>query len=282
MVEQSYMSLGPHGFHKIAYWEWKKSTSGRTVICVHGLTRNGRDFDFIAQALESTNRVACPDLPGRGHSHWLIVPADYAPPIYLSDIASLIARLDVEEVDWIGTSLGGLLGILLAAQPNSPIRRLVVNDVGPFIGKESMQRIAEYVGKDPMFEDIDAAEQYLREVAAPFGPLTDDQWRHLATHSVRPSDDKRGLRFHYDPNIQVLFKEMAERDMDFWPFWDAISCPTLVLRGAESDVLLADTAREMLTRGPEAELVEFPGVGHCPMLMDEKQISVVKAFLDSP
>ncbi len=279
MTEQSYMSLGPHGFHKVNYWDWREEDARRTAVCVHGLTRNGRDFDFLAQALVPEYRVACPDLPGRGRSHWLLVPTDYCPPLYLTDTASLIARLDVEEVDWIGTSLGGLLGILLAAQPNSPIRKLVVNDVGPFIGRESMARIAGYVGHDPVFDSIEDLEAYLREVAAPFGPLTDAQWRHLAEHSVRQSGDGPGYHLHYDPNIAVVFREMAQEDADFWPAWDAVKCPVLVLRGAESDVLLEHTAREMMTRGPAAELVQFSGVGHCPMLMDAAQIEVVRAFL---
>lgn len=173
MTENSYLSLGPHGFHKIDYFEWGTRDQDGTLICVHGLTRRGRDFDFIAQALEDRYRVACPDLPGRGNSHWLAVPADYGPPTYIQDMAALIARLDVEEVDWIGTSLGGLLGMMLAAQPNTPIRKLVVNDVGGYIDKPALERIAGYVGQNPEFDDLDALERYLREVAAPFGPLTD-------------------------------------------------------------------------------------------------------------
>lgn len=279
MLEHSYLSLGPHGFHKIDYFEWGGRQRDRTLICVHGLTRRGRDFDFIAQAVEDRYRVACPDLPGRGNSHWLAVPADYGPPTYVQDMASLIARLDVDEVDWIGTSLGGLLGMMLAAQPNTPIRKLVVNDVGGYIDKPALERIAGYVGNDPEFDDLAGLEAYLREVAAPFGPLTDSQWRHLAEHSVRHDPKTGKLRLHYDPRIAEPFKEGFSEPVDLWPLWDLIRCPVLVLRGKDSDVLLHETAQEMLTRGPQTELVEFDGVGHAPTLMDPHQIKVVRDWL---
>ncbi|TVR77987.1 MAG: alpha/beta hydrolase [Rhodospirillales bacterium] len=279
MHEHSYLSLGPHGFHRIAYYEWGQPSAKRALVCVHGLTRRGRDFDFIAEALEDQYRVACPDLPGRGNSHWLPVPADYGPPTYVQDMAALIARLDVAEVDWIGTSLGGLLGMMLAAQPNTPIRKLVVNDVGGYIGKAALERIAGYVGNDPEFETIEGLEGYLRQVAAPFGPLTDSQWRHLAEHSVRHDPKTGKLRLHYDPRLAEPFKEGFSEPVTIWPVWDAIKCPVLVLRGAQSDVLLKETAEEMLTRGPKAELAEFPGVGHAPMLMDPDQIRIVRDWL---
>ncbi len=280
MNEKNLMSLGPHGFHKIAYTQWGDAHNKRALICVHGLTRGGRDFDFVAQALADDYRVACPDLPGRGHSHWLAVHADYGLPTYMNDMAMLIARLNVEEVDWIGTSLGGIIGMLLAAQPNSPIRKLVVNDIGAFTPRKAIQRIAEYVGTDPAFPDIAALEAYLRDVNAPFGPLSDAQWRHLAEHSARRDVQADAWHLHYDPGIAVPFKESADNDLDLWPVWESVSCPTLILRGAESDVLPKDTAEEMLTRrGPAAELIEFPGVGHAPMLMDPVQIQAVREWL---
>lgn len=279
MRENSYLSLGAHGFHRIVYSEWGVVDGRRTVICVHGLTRNGRDFDALAAALKADFRVACPDLPGRGRSHWLPVPAAYSPPVYLSDMATLIARLGVEEVDWVGTSLGGLLGMMLAAQPNTPIRRLVLNDIGAFAAKELLARIAAYVGADPLFADLDALEGYLREIHAPFGPLTDAQWRHIASHSSRPDPSGGGLRLHYDPALAVPFKDGFDADVSLWPLWDAISCPVLILRGGESDILADDTAATMLTRGPQAELVTFPGIGHAPMLMDADQIEAVHDFL---
>jgi pimeloyl-ACP methyl ester carboxylesterase len=269
--------LGPHGFHRIAYAEWGEVGNARVVLCVHGLTRSGRDFDQLAGTLERQRRVLCPDVVGRGRSDWLGHKQDYGYPLYLSDITSLIARSGADEVDWVGTSMGGLIGMMLAAQPNSPIRRLVINDVGPFIPKAAIERLASYVGKDPRFPGIEALEQYLRVVSASFGPLTDAQWRHLAVHSSRRCDDG-SLRLAYDPAIGDAFAKPPQ-DISLWPVWDAISCRTLLLRGRESDLLLRETAEEMTRRGPRATLVEFAGVGHAPMLLAEDQIAVVREFL---
>lgn len=279
MSEKSYLSLGPHGFHKIAYAQWGEAHNGNVLICVHGLARRGRDFDAFATALEDVYRVACPDLPGRGDSHWLPVAADYQPATYLQDMAAMIARMGAEQVDWVGTSLGGLLGMMLAAQPNTPIRKLVVNDIGGFIDLPALQRIAGYVGADPEFDDVAGLEAYLRDIYKPFGVLTDAQWRHLAEVSVRrdPTSDK--VRLHYDPRLAEPFKEGFSEPVELWPVWDNVNCPVLILRGEESDILSKDTAEEMLTRGPEAELVEFPGIGHAPMLMDAEQIRIVRGWL---
>lgn len=284
MRERGYLSLGVHGFHRVAYGEWRAASGeageGEPVaICVHGLTRNGRDFDALAQGLEDRYRVVCPDLPGRGKSHWFAVHSDYKPPVYLADMAALIARLDVAQVDWVGTSLGGLLGIMLAAQPNTPIRKLVLNDAGAFVDKAALARIAEYVGTDPSFRSLDALEAYLREVHAPFGPLSDGQWRHLAEHSARRAEAEGVWRLHYDPGLAEPFRDELSRDIDLWPLWEAIRCPVLIVRGAESDILSHETAEEMLTRGPEAELVELPDIGHAPALVDPAQIAVVRDWL---
>ena len=277
--KEAIRAWGLYGFHKIAYVEWGAPDNERVCVCVHGLTRNGRDFDALAAALHDSYRLACPDLPGRGRSHWLPVPTEYRPPVYLNDMAALIARLDVDEVDWVGTSLGGLLGMTLAAQPNSPIRKLVLNDVGAFLAKGALQRIAGYVGTDPLFADLEALEAYLRDIHKPFGPLTDAQWRHLAQHSARPDPAGAGLRLHYDPGLAAAFKEGFDQDVELWALWDMISCPVLILRGEESDILAKDTAEEMLTRGPQAELIEFAGVGHAPMLMEPGQIEAVRGWL---
>ncbi len=172
----------------MAYAEWGAAEAARVVLCVHGLTRSGRDFDRLAAALAASGcRVVCPDVVGRGSSDWLEDPAGYAYPQYLADMTALIARLDVEAVDWVGTSMGGLIGMMLAAQPGTPIRRLVINDIGPFIPKAALARIGDYLGQDQSFADLEAAEAHLRTVHAPFGPLTDAQWEHLTLHSVRPA-----------------------------------------------------------------------------------------------
>ncbi|QID17858.1 alpha/beta hydrolase [Nitrogeniibacter mangrovi] len=278
MRQRSVQCVSAHGLHHMAYTEWGDPHNPKVLMCVHGLTRNGRDFDFLARALASDYRVVCPDVVGRGRSDWLPVKEDYGFPLYVADMITLIARLDVEHVHWVGTSMGGLIGMLIAALPNSPISRLVLNDVGPMITVASIRRIAEYVGTAPTFPDKDAAMAYIREVSAPFGPLTDAQWRHLTEYAIRPVDG--GYVMIYDPGLAEPFRQTPLiANVDLWSTYDAISCPTLLIRGADSDLLLHETAAEMATRGPRARLVEIPGVGHAPMLLDDTQISIVRDFL---
>jgi pimeloyl-ACP methyl ester carboxylesterase len=273
-------NLGPHGFHRTRYSEWGDPANPRVVICVHGLTRTGRDFDTLAQALAPHFRVLCPDVVGRGSSDWLANPADYGYPLYLSDLTALIARTGVDSVLWVGTSMGGLIGMLLAAQPGNPIRKLVLNDVGPLVPKAALERLAQYVGKAPRLRDLDQYEAYLREVFEPFGPLTDGQWRHLASSSARSNDDGT-VGPAYDPGIAAAFAGELQ-DVVMWPVWDAVTCPALVLRGTQSDLLLHETAVQMTQRGPRAKLREFDGVGHAPALMSVDQIEVVRNFLLAP
>jgi pimeloyl-ACP methyl ester carboxylesterase len=280
MAAGSVLCLGAGGFHRMTYVAWGDGEAARNVICVHGLTRNGRDFDDLASKLAETRRVVCPDVVGRGRSDWLSDPSQYQITQYVSDLAALIARMDVGWVDWVGTSMGGLIGMVLAAQANSPIRRLVLNDVGPFIAKAALERIAEYCGKAPHFDDVGGLELYLREVHAPFGPLSDQQWRHLATHGGRVEDGELALA--YDPGIAVPFTAAgALADTDLWSIWDAIRCPVLVLRGESSDLLSAETVAEMAARGPKATVVEIKGCGHAPALMAEDQIAIIDDWLES-
>ena len=261
------------------YTEWGAEDNPKVLMCVHGLTRNCRDFDFLAQALEGDYRVVCPDIAGRGGSEWLKVSDDYGFPLYVADMVTLIARLNVESLDWVGTSMGGIIGMLLAAQPGNPIRRLVLNDVGPMVTGVSLQRIGQYVGNAPPFPDLLAAEQYIRAVSATFGPLTDAQWRHLTVTSLRQDSD--GLyRMSYDPEIAAPFRKITNFvDTDLWAFYDLLKCPLLLIRGAESDLLTRDTAQQMASRGPKASVIEIPGTGHAPMLMEDSQIAMVKNFL---
>lgn len=277
MREGHFLGLSPAGFHRVAYTEWGDPKASRVVICCHGLTRNGRDFDALAEELSRDGRVICPDVVGRGKSEWLRDPLHYGYPQYCADMNALVARLDVDEVLWIGTSMGGLIGMTLAASAGTPIRRLVINDVGPFVPKTALQRIAEYVGLDNRFSSLAAIETHLRKVLAPFGPLADAQWQHLATHGHRQREDGTfGLA--YDPAI-VNNVRLAIQDWDLWALWDRISCPTLVIRGAQSDLLLPETAVEMTQRGPRAELVTWDGMGHAPALMAPEQIATIRAWL---
>jgi len=282
MREGSVNCLSNDGFHRMAYVEWGAADNPRVLVCVHGLTRCGRDFDFLAQALENDYRVVCPDVAGRGKSDWLKTKVLYALPQYGADMTALIARLDVDTVDWLGTSMGGLIGMALAAQPGSPIRKLILNDVGPVITAASLTRIGDYLGQLPRFDSIEQAEAYIRVVSAPFGPLTDTQWRHLTVHVVRQAADGK-VEFVYDPGIAEAYRaaQLASggKDIELWPLYDAITCPTQVLRGAQSDLLTPDAAQAMSQRGPRAQVVEIPGVGHAPMLMDETQIVPVREFL---
>jgi pimeloyl-ACP methyl ester carboxylesterase len=278
MIARSLDCLGPQGFHRIAYWEWPGPQTRRAVICAHGLTRNGRDFDTLAAALSSECRVACPDIAGRGKSDWLGDPADYSYDVYRADLAALIARLDVDEIDWVGTSMGGIIGMSLAAEPRSPIRRLVLNDIGAVVAEEGIARIATYVGEDPSFPDLDALGKELRRIFPAFGPLSDAQWRHLATHSARRKPDG-SFGFAYDPHIGDAFRAEPPKDVDLWSAYDAIRCPTLVLRGALSDVLRRTDAEAMTQRGPRARVLELPGIGHAPSLATPDQVATVRVFL---
>jgi len=280
MQTSSVLGLSPAGFHKIVYYQHGPQ-SGRLTICVHGLTRNGRDFDKLAQALAAQGRyVVCPDIVGRGQSDWLPRPELYSYPQYLADMAALLARLGDVEVDWIGTSMGGLMGLMLAAQPHTPIRRLVLNDVGPFIPAAALERLKTYVGQYPHFATVDEAEKYLRYIHAPFGINTDEDWKALTATSVRPLPEG-GYGLSYDPAIGTAFNVPVIADVNLWPVWDMVRCPAMVLRGTRSDLLLAETAAEMTRRGPRARLVEVPGVGHAPALMEAGQIGAISDFLNA-
>jgi pimeloyl-ACP methyl ester carboxylesterase len=269
--------LSKTGFHRITYREYQAPDS-LPVLCLHGLARNARDFDSLAEALAAAGRrVVCADVAGRGDSGWLRDPMDYGYPQYLADTVALIARLDCPQLDLVGTSMGGLIGMMLAAQPDSPLRRLVINDVGPFIPKAALERILQYFGKDPRFPDLAAAEAYHRATYRGFGDLNDAQWRHLTETSVRRDGD--AWRLHYDPRIAQPLRQAELADVDLWALWDRIACPVLVLRGADSDLLLPETAAEMTRRGPRAEVVEVPGCGHAPALLEAGQIAVIRDWL---
>lgn len=278
MTSRSHRALGPHGFHRVHYTEWGDPDNPKVLICVHGLTRTGRDFDFLAAALEHEYRVICPDVVGRGQSDWLNDKSDYTYPLYVNDMAMLLARIDAERIDWVGTSMGGLIGIFLASYAGSPIHKMVINDIGPRIPAAGLQRVATYVGQVVTFDSIEKMEKFLRTIAATFGNLSDEQWRHMTIHSSRQLEDGR-YTFAYDPGIAENFRTLDLKDIDLWSMWDAIRCPTLVLRGEHSDVLDHADAVTMTERGPKAKLIEFPSMGHAPALMADDQIAVVRNWL---
>ena len=276
---RSVQCIAPSGLHRMSYVEWGEPGNPRVLVCVHGLTRCARDFDFLARELCGHYRVVCPDVPGRGESDWLKNPMEYAMPTYLGDMVTLIARIGAQSVHWVGTSMGGLVGMTLASLPESPVTRLVLNDIGPVLSAQALDRIATYLGKAPLFPSFDAAEQFVRVVAAPFGPHSDAQWRFLTEHVVRREPDGT-YRFRYDPAVAAPFNaESPHEDVELWSVYDAVRCPTLVMRGERSDLLTRETAAQMTERGPRAKFVEIPGIGHAPTLMNRDQIGVVREFL---
>jgi len=274
---ETVLGLTSRGFHRLRCWEWGDSANPRVVVCVHGLTRNGRDFDALAAALADRYRVICPDVVGRGDSDW-IAAGDYGFPQYCNDMANVIARSGAVEIDWVGTSMGGIIGMLLAAQAKSPIRRMVLNDVGPLIPKAAQDKIAETVGDDPIFDSVDAAADYISRVNAGFGRLTQAQWRDLARSAVKRREDAKFI-WKRDPAIGKTFVTQPRNDVVLWPVWDMVKCPVLLLRGVESELLPAAVAEEMTRRGPNARLLTIPEAGHAPALLIDNQIRPIREFL---
>lgn len=281
------------GGHRMAYWQWGNPNARQVVICLHGLTRQGRDFDVLAQALcaraGETIRVICPDLAGRGKSDWLQDPMGYQIPNYAADMLVLLAQLAASTLDWLGTSLGGLTGMLLAGQRDAPafarIRRLVLNDVGPVIEWQALQRIGLYLGNTGEFATEQEAADALWSIASSFGPHTPAQWLALTRPLLRPHPTKPGfLTLHYDPALALPFRSItpesaAQGEALLWQAYDQITARTLLLRGAQSDLLSAATAQAMTQRGPRARLIEFAGVGHAPTFIADDQVQAVLAFL---
>jgi pimeloyl-ACP methyl ester carboxylesterase len=277
--------LDNRGLHRMAYWEWGDAANPRVLVCAHGLTRQGRDFDTLARALCSEYRVVCPDIVGRGRSEWLADAMTYAVPQYVADMVTLLARLDAREVDWVGTSMGGLIGLGVAALKGSPLRRFVINDVGPTIEPGGIARIGGYVGRAAQWSSLDEAADALWEISQGFGPHTREQWLAL----TKPQLQHEGGVFkpRSDPSIALPFKAvtplMAQAgEALLWQAWDSLQLPTLLLRGADSDLLSPATAKAMTQRGPHAQLVQFDGVGHAPMLVQPEQVAAVRSFLLSP
>jgi pimeloyl-ACP methyl ester carboxylesterase len=275
---RSVQCASPKGLHRIAYLEWGDARNRDVLLCVHGLTRSARDFEALARELCGQFRVVAPDLAGRGDSDRLADPKLYVVPQYVADMVTLIARIDAEAVNWLGTSLGGLVGIALAAQPGNPVKRLVLNDSGPLVARAALDRIGTYVGNAPSFPSLEAAVDYVRTISAPFGPHSEAQWRFLTENWVRKAPDGT-WRAAYDPRIAEPYRDMMGKDLDLWYLWDAIRCPTLALRGESSDLLSRDTTAQMAKRGPKARVVEIRGVGHAPSLLHADQIALVRDFL---
>ncbi|WP_136443867.1 alpha/beta fold hydrolase [Pacificoceanicola onchidii] len=267
-----------HGFHDVAYSDWGDPDAQDCLVCVHGLTRNARDFDQVAQALSPQMRVICADLAGRGQSDWLRDASDYNLLQYNMDMTTLLARTGLPQVDWLGTSLGGLIGISLAGMEGSPIRRLIINDVAPEIPYAALRRITSYVQTKTEFETLDDVEAHLRETLSPFGPMTNDDWAKMARTSA--FETETGYHQHHDPGIISNFRRyFMFMHFNIWKYWDAITCPVLILRGTQSDFLTERLRDKMLERLPHASVIEFDGIGHVPTLNTPSQINEIKEWL---
>jgi pimeloyl-ACP methyl ester carboxylesterase len=285
---ESVQCSSPAGLHRIAYKQWGDPVNPRVLVCVHGVTRVSDDFDALAANLSDTYRVICPDVVGRGRSGRLALAGLYTVPQYVADMVTLIARVtnvpgSDGTVDWFGTSMGGLIGLVLASLPGNPVGKLVLNDIGPIIDPGALARIGDYIGQDLRFASFEEGAQYVRTVSASFGPHSDAEWHKLAADVLRQDQDGQWQR-HYDMALAQPFKaatpETAQRDeAALWGAYDAITCPTLLVRGADSDLLSAATARMMTARGPQPQLVEIPGVGHAPTFVQEDQIAIARRFL---
>jgi pimeloyl-ACP methyl ester carboxylesterase len=285
----SVLCSSPAGLHRMAWKEWGDPANPRVLVCVHGVTRVADDFDALAASLSDRYRVVCPDVVGRGRSDRLRDPSHYTVPQYVADMVTLIARVTAanadEAVHWVGTSMGGLIGMILASMEGSPIRRLVLNDIGPVLDPAAMARIGEYIGQDVRFPSFEDGARFVKDVSTSFGPHSDEQWRKLAADVLVQEPGGDWVR-HYDLGLAKPFAAMtperAEQDQAaLWAAFDAIRCPTLLIRGEESDLLSRATAEEMTRRGPKPQLAEIPGVGHAPTLMHAQQIAIVRDFLSN-
>ena len=294
------MCASPFGTHRMAYWEWGAPDNDKVLMCVHGLTRTGRDFDHLARAMANDYRVVCPDIVGRGKSDWLINPASYMVPQYVADILTLIARLRVQTLDWLGTSMGGLIGLGLAGAlamsvaqrpdrsayglaPGLTFRmgKMVLNDIGPALNLEGLARIGEYVGQPQAFDSFDQAVDYVRSVSAGFGPHSNEQWAELTRHVF----NQQGAQWvkHYDlrlaePMARETPQTIQASEQLLWGAFQSLREPVLILRGEQSDLLLPDTADRMLASNSNARLLTFSGVGHAPTIMTQDQIEPVHQF----
>ncbi|MYM66919.1 alpha/beta fold hydrolase [Pseudoduganella sp. FT55W] len=284
---KSVQCLSLAGLHRMSYKEWGDENNPNVLVCVHGVTRVADDFDNMARALANDYRVIAPDIVGRGRSEWLKNPQLYRIPQYVSDIVTLLARVlpdgESQKVDWFGTSMGGLIGMGLASLPGNPIRKLILNDIGPVLAPMALQRIGDYIGQDLRFETFEAGAKFVRDVSLSFGEHTEEEWHKLATDVLRQDKDGKWVR-HYDMGLALPFRSATPESADadqamLWAAYDAIMCPTLLVRGADSDLLSPETAKLMTERGPKAKLVEIPNVGHAPTFIHDDQIAIAKQFL---
>jgi pimeloyl-ACP methyl ester carboxylesterase len=277
--EIKYLSQCPPRPHHIFYKEWGDVHNSNALFCAHGLTRNSGDFDYFCNRMQEHYHVICPDMPGRGRSEWLDKD-EYDYTVYMADAAALIAKLGAKKLDWVGTSMGGLMGMILASQPNTPIRKLVINDVGPFASRESQLNIIRYAGNDERFNTFEEVLAYFKNLYAAWGAVPEDQWINIARQSSMQLDDGT-YALAYDPAIMGQLKANPDeiKDISIWPVFEAIQIPILLLHGAESTILPTSLAEEMKQRNKNLEVIDFPGIGHAPSLTNDDQVKLIRDWL---
>lgn len=296
MKKDYFLGVSEEGFHRVAYTEWgNPSEIDHPILCVHGFTRNGSDFNALANTLSRVGKhVFCPDMVGRGDSDWLKNPLHYTYEQYISDMNTMIARSQAKQIDWVGTSMGGLIGMIMASLPNSPIRRLIMNDIGPQIPLKAMSRLANYTNKDPVFSSVEEAKKYFKYACADFGTLSEEQWQTFTEHSIREISPGK-FTTKYDHGIKmtqaksklawnILFNphkalEGTFFDVDLWNVWRKVTCPVLVIHGVRSDVLLPDIIQKMRGSHPNMEVLEVPDAGHAPALLNVKYHEMIDQWL---
>lgn len=281
--------------HIVFYCEWGDPQNKDVVVCVHGLSRNARDFDYLAAALADKYRVICVDIVGRGKSEWLEDKSRYDYTTYVDDILKLLKHLDINKVDWVGTSMGGIIGMIVAGRYPDLIKKMVLNDIGPIIPGDAIARILKNAASKHEFRSSTDAEKALRNKMSTFGITNEEHWKHVIKHGIVKKLDSRYC-FAYDPEIipprkiynkiraiiatiLCLKRRSGYSDIDLMDIWDKVSCPLLALRGKLSDVVNDDVVGIMRSSNKDIKIVELDDVGHAPMLMEEEQIKVVHDWL---
>jgi len=269
----------PGHSHMVRWTEWGNPENPKILLCAHGLSRNARDFDYLARAMAPRYRVICPDYPGRGQSEWLANAGYYNNEQYLRDTLAILDSLQFKQLDWVGTSMGGLIGMAAASLADNPINKMVINDVGPFIPGAALNLIGDYLGIHPVFSDQGEAIDYFKTVYASFGALEHQHYEHFVAHGIRPADSGTGYVLNYDPAIIDEFVAAKLGDIDIWHIWDSITIPLLILRGKNSSLLLPQTVEQMKHRHGNAESIEFDDCAHAPSLMVDEQIQAIDSWL---
>lgn len=287
MERRYYFGLSPEGFHPLCYGEWGKQNEGSGVLCVHGLTRNKSDFSYLAESLKQDFHVTALDVVGRGESAYFQNPQYYSYQQYLSDIYTLVARLRWENIYWIGSSMGGLLGMIMASLPNSPVKALILNDIGPFIPKETAEKIRQYAGTKVNFSTLEEGKEFLKQRYGGFGIEHPEHWEHFFHHSL-VKDQDGSYTLAYDPQVSNVIADQATSipslqdaagNFLFWHYWHHVKCPVLLIRGESSDVLPYSVIEKMQSMGPKFELVEIKNAGHAPALMEKEHIDIIHRWL---